>query len=605
MSMVQKLELLLNGQLLPCYSILVEKQEKRGADMCRFEVRKTYSISLGADVKVRVSGTSVYLFAGSVVQVQDEYDKKIVTAYSYGYVLDTVRVFPARFYRNMSVENIVNDLVVNVAGLSWGGASSTGLTLAEYEAYGTVGDNVRKLAKMVGFDFWTEVDSNGVLKFYFKQASAADLGVSLVLSGATSNARRTYYDSGIQEVVNAVEVYGRSMETVKSFKYRKVYNRMGGMVILNSYPTSIRVFGDGIPLAEKQDYFVYLDKNPYIIVNGSYDELEIWKGEDLTPYAYAQNSSSISQYGKRMKSYVFDNVTTESKLQSIATTLVNVYGQPRKTLKVRVPGILLVRDGGYVRVTDSYLGLSNTPFVVRKVSWRYPEGVTELELGEFRPDIYEFEREVGNLVESTRRTSLFNVQKFEPFSLYISNPSSGVYTFSKSLVATVGGSRTKTSQSNVSPTLLQLRMQVIGKYTVSIPPSGSSLIALMAVEDTGGVARRFYSRLVVELYYDYYQTQNDIFDANANGEIQIRAQIYESPWLLQEPPSSSCLLLPESQSSWITITLSGVRRLLPTMLGMAAVVSYNASAMTISIYWGNTTNNVYETGFYNVGVEKM
>ena len=153
-------ELLLNGASIPFYECVVEKQEKRALDKCLFKVKRSQSVSLAADVKFRKSGaTPVYLFGGKVVEVNEEYDGKTCTAFSYAKTLDEQRVFPSKLYTSKSPEFIARDLIASYTSLTWASSWSSGVTLNVYEAVGTVGENIRRLAQMAGADYWTFVDT--------------------------------------------------------------------------------------------------------------------------------------------------------------------------------------------------------------------------------------------------------------------------------------------------------------------------------------------------------------------------------------------------------------------------------------------------------------
>lgn len=609
--MVTKLEVLLGGASIPFYRLTVEKQEKRAADRCVFEARRTQSVAVGNDVKVRtVEATPKYLFSGRVYEIDEEYDMKKVTAFSYGARIDEVRVFPSRYYSNRSPEYIAQDLIVSVVGLTWGSSWNSGVTLTSYEAMGTVGENIRRLARIAGADFWTATDSTGAIKFYFQPASLTNLGVTLNLSGSGANAKRLDHNPSATEIVNAAEVWGRTKQSIERYVYNLTSSIFPNDYISLARPlSSLRVLVKGVQLSEGigndyvYNYMHDLVRQPAVVFNttlGTSLELIIEGTMDASSLAYAENSGSVATYGKKMKTYIFENIERESDLQALAQKIVSIYGSPRRTLVVQVPGIRAdISDGGLLTVNDPLIGISNTSFIVRKVTWKYPEGVTELELGQFLPEIYEFEREYPSLAESASRSSWMSSYRYDARRLYLSgNGITYPYSLKFGLKDSVDSSSTYTFTSSFSSVDVGLGLQIIGQYTRTYFIQWLATIYPSSAIQTIYLSR--YQWLVAD-----YLSNNNYLNADASGNLTIKIQFHTRrtgtfPWNLWAPD-------PSDSTAYFTTTVTGVKRILPTMWGGMLTARVDSSTLQATLYWGQSSDFVTVNGshLFNVGFELL
>jgi hypothetical protein len=423
--MTAALELLLNGTVIPTYEIVVEKSEKRALDRAKVVVKKNQAVALGDDVKVREKGTTTYLFGGKVVELDEYYDSKEALALSYAKSLEERRIIPPKYYLNQRPEQIVADLIATYTSMTFASTTfNSGVTIARYRAAGSVGEVVREMALIANADFWSEVDSTGAAKFYFERASARNLGVSIVTGGTSANARRLDYNSGEQEIVNAAEVYGRVKHWTETLAWTKSSDSTAvppWLILVPVEAVTLAARIGGVSLTEPSEFEYTPGDRNYITFKIPWpagELLEIDYTMDNTVVGYAENSSSIATWGRRHKVFSSD-IDSSAAVQELANKLVTIYGSPRKSLKVRLAGIRTnIKDGGYVTVTDPYLGITNQTFIVRKVTWKYPEGTTELELGEFIPELYELERALPKIVEQASRKYVSITSKKRMLKLY-------------------------------------------------------------------------------------------------------------------------------------------------------------------------------------------
>lgn len=579
------MQLILNGNPVDyryVKSIVVERIEKRGADSCRFEVLRNVSVNVGDDLKVKELVGSTYIFGGKVTEVSRGYAISTCTALSYGKVFDELRVVPPIIYANRSPEGIVADLRSRFFPDFSLSSATSGITIDRYEASGTVSENLRILADLAGFDFWTELDNAGNKILYFRPAST-NLGRTLYLGkvGATDpNALRVSHEVDDSQLFNVAEVYGKSR--FEEVYYRWDYTGPGaGLIILATPITSIRLAVRGVNLVEGVNfvyrpehrilYFYDSTTNTYYNIVGSESDpasIEISGLVDKTPVAYAENSSSISSYGRRVATVIIDKMYGDVDVNNFAQKFVQIYGSPRLTLVVKKPGLDFgIRNGGFVTVYDPLLGISGSNFVVRVVRWKYPEGITELVLSQFEPELYDFQRGITFKVETASRSYAQAKDKsLVEKRLYLSG-SGTTFRLSESFGDIVSG--------YASPVILdsdmwvRMRLDVIGSTTNTFYSGWSKVSAT-----SGNMPARPYYLSILSVTTTF---------PNASNQVTLRAQFSaksSSVYPTDFAPTSS---------GFFTVTLSNVRSVEPSFVGAVMYFSYNSSSGGWVMWWGPNT----------------
>jgi hypothetical protein len=590
--MPKPLQFLLNGTDITdsVYEAVIEKQEKRGADKCEFKVARTVSVSIGDDCKVKELVGNTFIFGGKVIEVSNEYAISKCVALSYGKELDEIRIFPSKIYTSSSPESIVSNLITTYTSLT-PSTGVSGVTIGRYEASGLLIDNIKALADIAGFDFWTEVTTTGVKQFNFKVANI-NLGKTLYLGvvGANNpNAFRESYEKDDSLIYNAVEVYGRNKSETVRYRYDQtgIYGSFYFPRVLSSVGVKIR---DSI-LTEGVD-FEYRPESKLLFLNTSYTssssapaKLEIDSVVDNTPLVYGEDATSISTYGKRGVAVILESESSVTDLQSFLTKFLSIYSKPRTTLKVKKPGLDFgIKNGGFVTVHDPFLGISGQNFVVRVVRWLYPQGMTEMILDSFEPELYEFQRNVKFNVEKSAR-SLINLRdigivekKFyfsgsaAPFSL-VERPQDVVAGNSAFLLTTA------------TPAFMRIRLQVVGATTKDFNLYSN---ATTTISSQSATPIPFYSETLPI-------TPTDVVNADSSNNITVNVQVYGS----SAYGGTQNLIAPSTSSTqFFTITLSGMLKQIPSTLGMVLYVRYSAADGGYQIQWsGDKLCGIFCLGF--------
>ena len=288
---------------------------------------------------------------------------------------------------------------------------------------------------------------------------------------------------------------------------------------------------------------------------------------DKTPAAYAENSSSISAYGKRMATIIIDKMYRDVDVNSFAQKFVQIYGYPRQTLVVKKPGLDFgIRNGGFVKIYDPYLGINGSNFVVRAVRWKYPEGVTELVLSQFEPELYDFQKGITFKVETaTRSYAQAKDRSLVEKRLYLSG-SGTTFRLSETFGNIVS--------SYAAPAILEtdmwvrLKLIVIGSTTYTSYSNWSKVSAT----SNNMPARPYY------LSIHTVSAQSP----NASNQVTLRAQF--------EARSSSVaptVFAPTTNTSdFFTVTLSNVKQVEWSYVGAVMYFSYNYYSGGWVMWWG-------------------
>jgi hypothetical protein len=584
------MQLILNGNpidLRYVKSIVVERIEKRGADSCRFEVLPNVSVNVGDDLKVKELVGNTFIFGGRVTEVSRGVFSDC-TALSYGKVFDEMRIFPAVAYTNMSPEAIVADMRTRYFPDFLVSSVASGVTIDRYEASGSVSENLKILADMAGFDFWTEFDAVAGKVLYFRPANI-NLEKTLYFDRVGSNAPnalRESYEIDDSQLFNSVEIYGRSQYETMEYRWDTLYTPPP--IKFARFLSGVGVRYRGTLLKEGVDYryrpeskaaeFLY----PIFALPTDPTILEVTGIAEATPLVFAENTSSIAAYGRRTAIVLVDKVLTPASLGVFAGKFLQLHSSPRLTLKVKKPGLDFgFRNGGFVAVYDPYLGINGSNFVVRVVRWKYPEGVTELVLSQYEPELYDFQRGIVFRVESSTKSYIssrdFGILEKKFYLKGDTVLDETLQTFS---------SRSRFRSEITTPTAyVRLRLQIIGDTTVEYNTPTTAAAYLSDPSNSNRIIPFFLSPLEVSAV------------TSSSGQITIRAQFYISS---SYGSATQYLIAPDpSLPGLFFSTTVGAKQLLNTTIGGVVYFQLDQtfSPPVWRMHWGAGYAPAYLFGF--------
>jgi hypothetical protein len=589
--MAKPLQFLLNGSDVTdsVYEAVIEKQEKRGADKCEFLLKRSISVDVGADLKVKETSGGTYIFGGKVVEVGKEYRYSKCVALSYGKVFDEIRVFPSIVYINNTPEYIVNDLRVKYFSDFSLNYVSSGVTVGRYEATGTISENLKILADIAGFDFWTEVSSAGAKQLYFRPANT-NLNRTLYLGKVGTNnpnAFRESVETDDSMLFNAVEVYGRGKNENVYYRWDTTYE-FGGYNLVRTL-SSVGVTLRDVVLKDGVDYVYNIDSKNIIFntlfgaTSTNTAKVEITGIADVTPIGYGEIPASISTYGRRSAAVFIDKESSKVDIDTFVSKFLNLYSTPRLTLKIKKPGLDFgIRNGGFVTVHDPFLGINGVNYVVRVVRWKYPEGVTEMLLSQFEPELYEFQRDTRFRVESASKSyiQLRDIGIMEK-KFYLSG--SGT-TFTLEELPQNITSGNADAIPGTPPAWIRLRLRIIGSITRDYNTIYTSPTYIYETATTSP------TRL-------YYMSPSNIDEttADASNNITLMVQFYIRRIYTS---TTEQIIGPPSTAYFFTKTISGVSKILGTTIGGVLWVSMDLNTYGWRLNWSNSTpSHLFGFGF--------
>ena len=586
------MQLILNGNPIDSRyvkSVVVEKIEKRGADSCRFEVLRNVGVNVGDDLKVRELVGNTFIFGGKVSEVSEEYGLVNCTALSYGKAFDEMRIFPAIVYTSVSPEFIVADLISRYLPDFSVSSSPSGVTISRYEATGTISENLKILADIAGFDFWTELTSTGSKRLFFRPANT-NLGRTLYLGKVGTNDPNAYRETIEVDdslLYNVVEVYGRGKSENVYYRWDSTYEH--GTYYFARTLSSVGVTLRDVFLKEGTDYVYNIDSKSITLnalsgaTSTNVPKVEVVGIADATPIGYGENASSIATYGRRAVSVFLDKESSKADIDAFVSRFLSLYSSPRLTLKVKKPGLdFAIKNGGYVTVYDPSAGINGVNYVVRVVRWKYPEGITEMVLSQFEPELYEFQRDTRFRLESASKSYVQSrdigiVEK----KFYLSG--SGT-TFALEELPQNVTAGFATVAPWTPPAWIRLRLQVVGSVTRDYNTIYTAPAYIHGSGDSFPPRPYYMSPINV-----------DETPATSTGTITLRAQFY-----IRDSYSSTTefIIGPPSTSYFFTRTISGVSKLLRTTIGGVLWVEFDLNSFGWRLHWSrNTPSHLFGFGF--------
>jgi hypothetical protein len=386
---------------------------------------------------------------------------------------------------------------------------------------------------------------------------------------------------------NAVEVYGRG-------KNENVYYRWDSTYENETYYfartlSSVGVTLRDVVLKEGVDYIYNIDSK-FVNLNTSTgatstnpSKVEITGVADITPLGYGENSSSISTYGKRSAAVFLDKETSQSDVNTFVNKFLSLYSNVRLTIKVKKPGLDFgIKNGGYVTVYDPYLGISGTTYVVRVVRWKYPEGITEMVLSQFEPELYDFQRDTRFRVETASKSyvQLRDIGVIEK-KFYLSG-SGTTFTLEELPQDIISGNAS--AIPGTPPAWIRLRLQVVGSTTTNYNTIYTAPAYIYDTSTTSPIRAYYMSPLNVDERL-----------ANSSNQITLNVQFYIRNVYTSTTES---IIGPPSTTYFFTTTVSGVSKLLATSIGGVLYVSTDLNNYGWRLHWSSSTpSHLFGFGF--------
>lgn len=261
-----------------------------------------------------------------------------------------------------------------------------------------------------------------------------DSGVSTAQNGGSTVNDNYYFVHGGSEgyritntgysdvkTTNDIELIGRSLKKNKVTGFGTV-NASGGNVIktISNTPIEFEVVqhtADGNPFDYSQSYSILTQGTDYDI---NIDKLEItfknsynsgsdavsivFSYEDIANGNYYRSSSAssitdIQRYSKRIYISQFNN---RNDFSTFGTKFLNILDGQNQKITIMAPFLInSLRENHKINVTNSVkFSTDQKEQIVKQIEWRYPEGMTIIQCGEFQFDSFDLEKQSSSDISS-------------------------------------------------------------------------------------------------------------------------------------------------------------------------------------------------------------
>jgi hypothetical protein len=346
-----------------------------------------------------VTATSLMKISGHVTKVNKKIVKKDVVVQSVGEQLATVEV-RAQGYNCRSPEYIIADLIrTNTDLIPHHHGCPTGITIENFNADGKLIDLLRDLTQMSMKTFHT--DALG--QFHLHDPSFNCTCFTFTHGGNAQNFEEVDDDT---EIINDLLILGE----VKRYDKVEVFDACSPACCipdgcnktfsLTNSPIGGSVF-IGCTEQEPEVCYVFCALNSQVVFNCApavCTTVTVNYEYDLTLIVTGDNTCSIATHGKHSKRLIMPWIRTRTDGVKFVSNYLNRFKDIRTAYKVTLPVLKnSLKEGDVVTLVNDIKGINST-FVVKSLTYRYPDMKTDVLLGEFMFDDLEYESQIAGKI---------------------------------------------------------------------------------------------------------------------------------------------------------------------------------------------------------------
>ena len=327
-------------------------------------------------------------FGGYITKVDSDIGSHKAVCQSYGKALGEIEI-RGEEYNSQTVEYIIEDLITNNTNFTFISRGSSGaITLTKFLADGKLIDIIRDLSALIGKTFYTDSLQQFVLEFI--RYTETDIAFT---HGVAAIAQETSYDD--TELVNDLTVLGEVLkyETVENFSG----NSSDTEFTTAEKPILTLVKISGVVKTPEQDYEVdgvgrkiTFTTPPATGTNN----IEVTYTYEKPLFIQGSKPSSITQYGEHAKRLIMPWIKTRADGVRFVQSYLQRYKDVNLNIKVFVPKLFnAVQENDVIRVVNSIKNIDSS-FQVKSIEWKYPEFYTEIKVGEYNFDAFDYDRQI-------------------------------------------------------------------------------------------------------------------------------------------------------------------------------------------------------------------
>ena len=331
---------------------------------------------------------STLKFGGKVTKIENSTGQKTIIAQSLGKVLGETEVRGV-VYDDRTPEYIVNDLITTNTSLTYNDEGlSSGLTVGRYVADGKLIDVVRNFSMLTNNMFYT----TGLGEFFFIPNNLTITTVDFI-HGTNAVVFHSGFDD--TEIVNDLTVLGENK------KYNTIETLSGNgsttefTLLYNAISTKVSV--GGVEQQPEIDYdFDTLGRTITFTsapASGT-NNISVDYSYELPLYFRGTRQSSIDTYGTHAKRLTVPWINNRGDGVRFVQLYLNRYKDIVEKIKIDLPGLENgIEENDVITIKNTVKGIDGD-FVVRSISWKYPQMETTIQAGEYYFGFFESDKQI-------------------------------------------------------------------------------------------------------------------------------------------------------------------------------------------------------------------
>lgn len=342
----------------------------------------------------RRQSRNLMTFGGIVRKEEVEQDNKKVYIKSHGKVLaeSEVRV---RSYTNKTFKEIFIQLIKVNTGLTVNVEDIPDRALERYVSIGYLSDILGSLTAVSEATFRTDALGN----IFIEREGLRKTDIAFIHGENALVKKRIKDDS---DLVNHITIIGATQKLKEKQLVEKVtFDSNGrGKLRLNFTPLSLEVYtldSDDVkhPLVNGDQYIINSDEREveFIRVRGKTipDDIVVEYTYDYIIQADVEKTDSIKKYGRHSKRFLLSWLETREDVVRYANSYLEQHARLKEYVSLEIPDLYTaIKENDIIRVVNKDLHI-NRDVVVKGLRWQFPQGRTDVEVGEYRFDTYDQE----------------------------------------------------------------------------------------------------------------------------------------------------------------------------------------------------------------------
>jgi len=345
------------------------------------------------------NASTIMKTGGRATKITKELLSKDITVHSFGKILAETIVRPT-LYSDRSPEFIIIDLVArNTSFKTIDYPVISGITLSRFTAEGNLQDILRDLTNLIGAEFFTDALEN-----FIAEPTSFNSTDTIFEHGNDSRVFVTAFDD--TEIINDLTVIGenRRYQTEEFFSgtgSQTLFNLSDGAVSLRvEHPVGTLLTAEvdfNIDILGRELLFTVAPASgaSNIKVNYEFEKPLVLRGI---------RSSSIDKFGTHAKRLILSWIRTRADGTRFIQSFLNRFSDIRQRLRIEHPTLVgSLTENDIVRVKNDISGIDAT-FVIKKIIWKYPEFTTEIDVGEYTFDDFEYDKQISEKIHDLEST---------------------------------------------------------------------------------------------------------------------------------------------------------------------------------------------------------